>query len=200
MNSILKTIPNELETERLRLRAYKAGDGEWLHAIYKKDKSHFAQSIEQLKAGLGVDMTNPNDAELFVRRLTADWIMRRRFVFGSWQKQSGDYVGELWIECQNWDAGHHEIGYFVVSDHLQKGFATEAAKAGLRFVFDMLQAKKAGLTCDEDNIASYRVAERCGFVREGLLRAETMRPDGTLVGKYCYGMLRSEFDELYNGR
>ena len=75
-----------------------------------------------------------------------------------------------------------------------KGFATEATKAALTFVFKYLKSNKASLTCDEHNERAYRVAERCGFVREGCLRGQVKRRDGTLVGKLCYGMLRTEFE------
>jgi len=45
------------------------------------------------------------------------------------------------------------------------------------------------LVCDEDNVPAYHVAERCGFVREGNLREQIKRRDGTLVGRHHYGML-----------
>ena len=78
-----------------------------------------------------------------------------------------------------------------------QGYATEATKAALAFVFKHLKSNKASLTCDEDNQRAYGVAERCGFVREGCLREQVNRKDGTLVGKLCYGMLRTEFETLY---
>ena len=93
----------------------------------------------------------------------------------------------------------HEIGYFVVKDQLGKGFATEATKAALEFVFEHLKSNKAVVTCDEDNQPAYRVAEHCGFIREGRLRGEVKRRDGTLAGKLYYGMLRIEYESLRPG-
>ena len=54
-------------------------------------------------------------------------------------------------------------------------------------------ACKVSLTCDEDNVRSYHVAERCGFVREGLLRNEIRKDGGRMVGKVCYSVLKQEF-------
>ncbi len=62
--------------------------------------------------------------------------------------------------------------------------------------FNDLKANKAVITCDENNVRSYRVAERCGFIREGCLRGEVKRKDGTLGGTLYYGMLREEFERL----
>ena len=143
-----------------------------------------------------MDLTNPTDAEIFVRQLGADWVARKRFIFGIWEKAADRFIGDIWIESQDWDVPMHEIGYFLVQDQMGKGFATEATKAALAFVFKHLKSNKANLTCDEDNQRAYRVAERCGFVREGCLRGQVNRKDGTSVGKLCYGMLRTEFETL----
>ena len=196
MDHMLMDVPLELETKRLLLRPYKPGDGHWLHAIFRENRVHLSDSIEGIRAGFGLDLTDSTDAESFVRQLAADWAARRRFIFGIWEKAADCYVGELWIESQDWDVPLHEIGYFVVREHLRKGFATEATKAALEFVFEHLKSNKASVTCDEDNVPSYRVAERCGFVREGCLRAQVKRRGGAPVGKLYYGMLRAEFEAL----
>ena len=196
MHYMLLDVPSKLETERLLLRPYKPGDGRWLHVVFQENEVHLAESIEGVKAGLGLDLTNSTEAEIFVRQLGADWAARKRFIFGIWEKATDGYVGDVWIESQDWDVPLHEIGYFVVKEHLSKGFATEATKAALKFVFKHLKSNKASLTCDEDNERAYRVAERCGFIREGCLRGQVKRRDGTLVGKLCYGMLRTEFETL----
>ena len=196
MHYRLLDVPLEIETERLHLRPYKSGDGDWLHTIFRENNDHLAEAIKELKQVLGLDLTSPTEAEIFVRQMVADSAARKRFIFGIWEKATNQYVGDVWIESQDWDLPMHEIGYFIVKDHLSKGFATEATKAGLGFVFNHLKTNKAVLTCDEDNIPSYRVAERCGFIREGCLREQVKRSDGTVVGKLCYGMLKTEFEAL----
>ena len=196
MHYMLMDVPSKLETERLLLRPYKPGDGQWLHVIFQENESHLRDSIEGVKAGLGLDLTNSTEAEIFVRQLEADWAARKRFIFGIWKKAADRYIGDIWIESQDRDVPLHEIGYFLVKGQMGKGFATEATKAALTFVFKHLRSNKASLTCDEDNERAYRVAERCGFIREECLRGHVKRKDGTLVGKLCYGMLRTEFETL----
>jgi aminoglycoside 6'-N-acetyltransferase len=48
--------------------------------------------------------------------------------------------------------------------------------------------------CNDTNTRSYRVAERCGFVREGHLRENHKHADGTFSGTFFYGLLRREFE------
>jgi len=196
MHYMLLEVPSKLETERLLLRPYRPGDGQWLCTILQENIAHLEEAIEGIKSGLGLDLTNSTEAEIFVRQLGADWTTRKRFIFGIWQKAADRYIGDIWIESQDWDVPLHEIGYFLVKDQTGKGFATEATKAALTFVFKHLKSNKASLTCDEDNEPAYRVAERCGFIREGCLRGQVKRRDGTLVDKLCYGMLRTEFEAL----
>lgn len=49
--------------------------------------------------------------------------------------------------------------------------------------------------CAADNLASQRVAERCGFVQEGRFRQHQRKKDGTLVDMLWYGLLREEWQE-----
>ncbi len=49
------------------------------------------------------------------------------------------------------------------------------------------------LHCDETNMRSIRVAERCSMLREGHLRENRRNPDGTFSGSYIYGLLEHEY-------
>ena len=98
MHFMQPAVPSEMETERLLLRPYKPGDGQWLHTIFRENISHLEDAIAGVKSGLGLDLTNSTDAEIFVRQLEADWEARKRFIFGIWSKAAGRYVGDIWIE------------------------------------------------------------------------------------------------------
>ena len=53
----------------------------------------------------------------------------------------------------------------------RRGIATRAVRLLARWAFDELAIARLELTCGPDNEASQRVAARCGFVREGVLRS-----------------------------
>lgn len=66
--------------------------------------------------------------------------------------------------------GH--IGYFVVPDERKKGYGTELLK------YVLIKAKEKGLdkvlvTCDETNIGSRKIIEKCGGVLENIISGET---------------------------
>ncbi len=118
------------------------------------------------------------------------------FFMGVWEKATGALVAQVVVMVVNWELPEMAVGYFVDKDHQGQGFVTEAVRAALHFAFNDLGAQRVRLECDETNVRSVRVAERCGFVREGLLRQthkDRLRIDGTRSGDYVYGMLREEF-------
>jgi RimJ/RimL family protein N-acetyltransferase len=69
------------------------------------------------------------------------------------------------------DQGCAALGYWLASEARGRGVATHAVRLLARWAFAELGLARLELTCGPDNEASQRVAEHCGFVREGLLRS-----------------------------
>jgi RimJ/RimL family protein N-acetyltransferase len=63
------------------------------------------------------------------------------------------------------------IGYWLAQPARGRGVATHAVRLISRWAFNDLHVARLELTCGPDNRASQRVAERCGFTREGILRS-----------------------------
>jgi RimJ/RimL family protein N-acetyltransferase len=134
------------------------------------------------------------DAEVVVRELAAEWVARNRFFLGAFEVASGEFAAQIYVGPVNWDLPEFQIGYFADVGHEGKGFVTEAVQATLPWVFESLRAHRVRIECDDTNVRSYRVAERCGFVREGHIRQNKKNPDGSICGTLYYGLLRSEFE------
>ena len=69
------------------------------------------------------------------------------------------------------EASRAGVGYWLAADARGRGVATHATRLMARWAFDALGIARLELTCGPDNERSQRVAERCGFVAEGLLRS-----------------------------
>jgi RimJ/RimL family protein N-acetyltransferase len=63
------------------------------------------------------------------------------------------------------------VGYWLAPEARGRGLATRSVRLLARWAFAELGLARLELTCGPDNEASRRVAERCGFSREGLLRS-----------------------------
>lgn len=86
----------------------------------------------------------------------------------------------------------YEIGYLI---HDQREWGKGYATAGLRLMSQKLfderpKVQRLQLTIECGNTASWKVAERCGFVREGILRSAGFgeEPPDTFI----YSRVRSD--------
>jgi RimJ/RimL family protein N-acetyltransferase len=75
------------------------------------------------------------------------------------------------LEHVRLDQGCAALGYWLAAGARGRGVATHAVRLLAQWAFTELGLARLELTCGPDNAASQRVAERCGFVREGLLRS-----------------------------
>lgn len=85
---------------------------------------------------------------------------------------------------EGWEPGEAraEVGYWVHPDARSRGVASRATRAVSRWLLTEAGVRRLELLADVDNIASQRVAEKAGFIREGRLRDRVhgwRRPDGT---------------------
>ncbi len=185
-------IPTRIETSRLVLRSYQPGDGPCYYQVSLRNKPHLLQ-FESGNAVMSINSVQ--DAEIVVRDFAAAWAARRAFFMGAFLKDTQEFVAQVYIGVVNWDLPEFEIGYFADVDHEGQGYVTEAVKGAIGFIFNHLGAHRIRLECDETNVRSIRLAERCGFVREGHIRENKKRPDGSFSGDLHYGLLKSEFSK-----
>lgn len=193
MHRMLLEIPTRIETERLYLRPYQAGDGAMYFAVGQRNREHLARYESD---NILNHLKDAKHAEIVVRELAADWIARKHFFLGIFEKDTHQWVGQIYIGPTHWDLPEFAIGYVVDVNHEGRGYITEAVKASLCFIFEHLQAHRVRSDCNDTNLRSYRVLERCGFIREGHFRENKRNLDGSFHGDYQYGLLRSEFEAI----
>ena len=63
-----------------------------------------------------------------------------------------------------------EIGYFVDSAYQGQGIATEAVKQLEKIGFGELKLKRIAILMDTRNLASEKVAQKCGYEKEGIAK------------------------------
>jgi predicted acetyltransferase len=78
------------------------------------------------------------------------------------------------------EGGH--IGYCVLAEHRRRGYATEILRQSL-VVVRSIGVERVLVTCDDDNVGSATVIERCGGVFESLTE-NTENPNGAPKRRY----------------
>jgi len=104
----------------------------------------------------------------------------------------GQPIGSLTLSDINGVHGRAELGVMIgEKDRWARGYGTDAIRLALRYAFDHLGLRKVYLITDVDNERAIRCYEKCGFVREGLLRAHRRR-DGQPLDMVTMAVLREE--------
>ena len=84
------------------------------------------------------------------------------------------------------------VSYWLAPCGRGRGLATSALRLVAGWAFDALGQQRLALQVEVENVASQRVAERCGFRCEGQLRSHQQLRDGTRSDVLVYGLLAGE--------
>jgi RimJ/RimL family protein N-acetyltransferase len=116
------------------------------------------------------------------------------------ERSSDGERGRLIGTAQYYRAGPcihgYELGYILheLPDR-GRGFGAEAVRLFSDLLFDQIaDYHRQQLMIEAWNVASWRLAERCGFVREGLLRSSGLG-DGDPADCYIYSRTRKDWRE-----
>lgn len=185
---MLTLPPSTVSTDRLLLRHYAPSDAAVYYHAIQANRAHLAEFLPPQQEA----MQSPADAEGVLRGLDELWQRREAFVYGVWERGSGDYTGEAYLGNADWRVPSIEVGYFLVQEKTGRGYATEAARALIDVAFLQLGAVRVDLQCAADNKASQRVAGRLGFTLEGRQRLRQRKKTGELVDRLWYGLVREQ--------
>jgi diamine N-acetyltransferase len=155
-----------LRGERVRLRAVEEGDlpllvrwmndpevRHWLHHSDRPDAT-----VETVWGRFG---------------LSDDGFSNMVWMIEAEEGRPVGHVGLLGVD------GHHKRAELAVSigetDCWSRGYGTDAIRAVLRHAFEVMGLRRVDLHTDADNARGIRCYEKCGFVREGVMRERRLR-------------------------
>jgi RimJ/RimL family protein N-acetyltransferase len=125
-----------------------------------------------------------------------DWYDRRRAdpdsVMWALETEEGRLIGNVELRITP-GARRAEMG-IVIGDRSawNKGYGTNTVRMVLQYAFEELELNRVDLTTDEENHRAIRCYEKCGFVREGLLRQHRL-VDGSFGNTLVMAVLREEW-------
>lgn len=173
-----------LHTARLRLRPFDDADAKDLFALQS--------SAHVLRYWDAPPWSDRVRAEAFIttcRQMEEAGTGARLAVD---RASDGEFIG--WCSLSRWNPDHRSasLGYCFRAEAWGQGYATEAARAVLSWAFDTLDLNRVQAETDTRNVASARVLEKAGFVREGTLREDCV-VDGEISDSWVYGLIGREW-------
>lgn len=171
-----------LETERLRLRPVEIADAEDMYEYASSEKNTYFVFPRHTT----IDDTRHSIANYFMANPLGK--------FGIELKENKKFIGtiDVRVDMKKLKA---EIGYVLNQNYSKHGYATEAASALVKFVFETLELEKITATCDARNTASEALMKRLGMTKEGHSRNHEIWKNGEWVDMLYYGLLREEYFE-----
>lgn len=172
-----------------------------LRFLRKSDAVRMFAAIEESREELEKYLTGPRrlypmpEVEQMIERAKALRKKRQGYFFGIFMAEGRELVGYVNLHGITKKTRAGEVGYWVRTSQAGKGIATAATVMIVLFGFKELKLHKIVLRAAADNPASWRIAEKLGFVYEGTQRHEQLMQRGW-VDLRCYSLLETEFRQL----
>jgi ribosomal-protein-serine acetyltransferase len=96
-------------------------------------------------------------------------------------------IGSFNIHSKNYHDHKTEIGYAIAKDYEGKGLISEAIMLAEREL-KRLQFNKIVIICDQTNLRSIKVAERNGYMKEGMFTQDYVE-NGVFVNSIAFGKI-----------
>jgi putative acetyltransferase len=169
-------MSNLIETERLLLRPVTENDAE---ALFEYCRNVNIGSNAGWKPHESIEET---------REIIKLVFLDKEHVFGIVLKETGQLFGSIGLipDPKRQNDKTRMTGYAIAENYWNKGYATEALQAVLRFGFEKLELQLISAYCYPFNEQSKKVLKKCGFQYEGKLHLAEKRYDGIILDNDCY--------------
>ncbi|KTD60363.1 acetyltransferase [Legionella sainthelensi] len=148
-----------IETDRLVLRTWSNEDVVEYYRINQDPKV-----IEFLKGSLTM-----NEVTDFISSMNNQFDELGYTLWAAEEKTKGQFIGFIGLNLIKWEAPFGqavEVGWRLGSKYWKKGYATEGARACLKYGFNQCDLKEIVSFTVPANIRSFRVMEKIGMIRD----------------------------------
>lgn len=173
-----------IETDQLGLRELSMDDFEALHAMLSDPETmaYYPAPFDEAKTKRWIEWSLDN---------------YEKYSFGLWAlilKETGEFIGDCGITMQNIHGDGvmlPEIGFHVDKRFWRKGYASEAAKACLKYAFENAGFDEVFCYQNSSNLPSRKTAEKMGMsLRE-------VYPDEKNEYTSVYSITAAEYSAIY---
>ncbi|MDP4286200.1 MAG: GNAT family N-acetyltransferase [Bacteroidota bacterium] len=148
-----------IETERLILRDLLPTDADGMFELDSNADVHRYLGNNPIKTIEETQKIIENTHQQYLENGIGRW--------ATIEKSSGNFIGWSGLKfVKVTESGHtnyYDVGYRFIPQYWGKGYATESAKAALKYGFTELNLDEIIGTANVENIKSRRILEKCGL-------------------------------------
>ena|ERR1041385_5236042 len=173
----MKLTPFQIESSRIFIRTYKISDARDLYNLVELNHDlladYFPMTVE--------NNTSVMSKRKYILEKNAERKAGRNLFAGIFLKENKKLTGQVCAKDINWRVPKCEMGYFLDKNYFGKGLGTEALQLFSEFCFWQIGIVKITLRIEPKNMASKKIAEKCGFEKIGVSKNDFRATDGRLM-------------------
>lgn len=141
-------------------------------------------------------MWKTHPSQEYTQGITDEWVKHysddKYYHWAIVLKENGDEpIGDIAVVQMNEEVSSVHIGYCIGRKWWHQGITSEALKAVMDFMFDVVDVRRVEARHDPRNPNSGKVMKKCGMKYEGTLRSSDWNNQGVCDACY-YALLKSE--------
>jgi RimJ/RimL family protein N-acetyltransferase len=182
--------PERRELASFVLRSYEVGDGPLLADATNESYEHLHPWMPWATPHQSVE-----DSERLVRQFRARYLLAEDFVIGVFSLDGKRLLGGTGFHLREGaiSTGCAEMGMFVRASEAGRGLGTQILDGLLAWGFSDWPWLRLAWRCDQRNLASVRVAEKCGLRHEGVLRGQQAEVGDERRDTACYALTKQDW-------
>jgi ribosomal-protein-serine acetyltransferase len=176
--------------------SYKIDDDVELRLLEERHAEEVFSLLEQNRSHLQAELTwltnqlSLSDAKEYIRAGLERFAANNGLRAGIWLQDN--LAGIVSLHNLVWVDRKASLGYWLGASFQGQGLVIKACRVLVNHSFSELKLNRLEIQCDLENERSWKVAERLGFTKEGLLR-QSWWIRGQFVDQVVYGLLASEW-------
>jgi RimJ/RimL family protein N-acetyltransferase len=171
----------ELTDGVVRLRRVEPADASHLHRLRALP--------EVVATSVPPEAPDRSAVERRCAHAEAAWLAGDRAALTITDAATGAYAGEIGLYYQEPTTRQAMVGYSLMPEWRGRGFATRSVRLLVDWALRDVGIARVIAGTHPDNVASQRVLERAGFVREGYQRARLPGPNGTRIDDIVFALV-----------
>jgi RimJ/RimL family protein N-acetyltransferase len=175
-----------MQFDHFQLRPVRSTDGELFFQLIDRNRPR----LEDFFSGTVARTRSLDDTMMYVEEIMRRMESRTYFPFFLVDDHTAEFAGLIDVKSIDWNVPKAELGCFIDSKFEGQGISAKALSLMIEHLLQEFGFNKLFLRTSPLNRPAIALAERCGFVREGVLRCDYKTTKGDLVDLAYYGLIK----------